>query len=219
MDGLDTYSVGNFIPFMPESYFRLFERQFEALWPLHLLLLVLGILVMVAAWLGKGRAVAVIMAGALAVVALSFHFRLYAELTPVGRYFGWAFLVQGFLMLLWGFFGRFDKPRRDLASWIGIVLAGFGVVVYPLLAISTGRGGKAAEYFGMAPDPTVCALLGMLIILARPLWLLLLLPVPLFWCVVSGATLRALDAPFGMLLPAIAGVAVVAGVITLWRRV
>ncbi len=208
IDELTSYSVGNFIPFLPASYFRLFERQFEALWPLHPALLALGVAAMVLAVLGKGRAVAVILAAAMATAAVTFHFRLYAELTSVGRVFGWAFLAQGILLLVWGFVGRFDgKPRLDAAAWIGMALAVFGVAIYPLLALVSGRQLAGAEYFALAPDPTVCATLGVLLIIARPLWLLLLLPVPLLWCVVSGATLKALEAQLAMLLPVIPGIA------------
>lgn len=208
IDELSTYSVGNFIPFMPASYFRLFERQFETLWPLHPVLVALGIVAMVFAVLGKGRVVAVILAAAVVTAAVTFHFRLYAELTPVGRVFGWAFLAQGLLLLVWGFIGRFDsRPRLDVTAWIGMALAVFGVAFYPLMALLSGRKLAGAEYFGLAPDPTVCATLGILLIIARPLWLLLLLPIPLLWCVVSGATMKALEAPSAMLLPVIAATA------------
>lgn len=208
IDDLSSYSVGNFIPFMPASYFRLFERQFETLWPLHPALLVLGIAAIVLAVLGKGRAAAVILAAAMATAAVTFHFRLYAELTPVGRVFGWAFLAQGILLLAWGFLSRFDgRSRFDVAAWIGMALAVFGVAVYPLMALVSERNLAGAEFFALAPDPTVCATLGVLLIIARPLWLLLLLPVPLLWCVVSGATLKALEAPFAILPTSIAGIA------------
>lgn len=209
IDDLGSYSVGNFIPFMPASYFRLFERQFESLWPLHPALLALGIAAMVLAVLGKGRPVAVILAAAMATAAVTFHFRLYAELTPVGRVFGWAFLAQGILLLGWGFISRFDgRPRLDVSAWIGMALAVFGVAVYPLMALVSERNLTGAEYFALAPEPTACVTLGVLLIIARPLWLLLLLPVPLLWCVVSGATLKALEAPFAMLPSAIAVVAI-----------
>jgi hypothetical protein len=208
IDELRTYSVGNFIPFLPASYFRLFERQFEALWPLHPALLALGAAAIFLAVLGRGRVVAVILAAAVATAAVTFHFRLYAELTPVGRVFGWAFLAQGIFLLVWGFISRFDsRPPLDVTAWIGMALAVLGVAFYPPIALLSGRKLAGAEYFALAPDPTVCATIGILLIIARPLWLLLLLPLPLLWCVVSGATLKALEAPFAMLLPIIAAIA------------
>jgi hypothetical protein len=208
IDDLSTYSVGNFIPFLPASYFRLFERQFEAFWPLQPAFLALGVAVIVLAVLGKGRAVAVILAAAMATAAVTFHFQLYAELTPVGRVFGWAFIAQGTLLLVWGSISRFDsRPQLDVTAWIGMALAVFGVAFYPFMALVSGRKLAGAEYFALAPDPTVCAAVGILLIIARPLWLLLLLPVPLLWCVVSGATLKALEDPSASLLPVIAGAA------------
>lgn len=213
IDGLKTYSIGNFIPFQSESYFRLFERQTESLWPLHLLLLALGIAAIVLACRFNTRATAVILAAALVVSAATFHFQLYAELTPVGGIFGKVFLAQAVLVLTWGFLSRREVPsKRDIGKWSGLVLAWSGVVIYPMLVGFGGKNRSAAEWFGLAPDPTICATLGLLLVLARPLWLLLLLPLPLLWCAVSGATLRALEAPLAALLPAAASFALLAAI-------
>ncbi len=214
IEDLGSYSIERFISFMPESYFRLFERQTEALWPAQILLIALGIAAIVLACRGKGRVVAVLLASGITLMAYSFQFRLYAELTPVGRYFGWAFLVQGLLILTWGFLHRFEgRPRLSASAWIGLALAGFSIAVYPLLSLVAGRGWTGAEVFGAAPDPTVGATLGILLILARPLWLLALLPIPLLWCVVSGATVHALAAPLAWTLPVIGLTALVGAVL------
>src|SRR5262249_53060993 len=53
-----------------------------------------------------------------------------------------------------------------------------------------GRPWPQAEIFGIAPDPTVVATLGVLIAADRTHWELLL--VPLLWCAISGATMWAM---------------------------
>ncbi len=216
IDDLDSYTLDRFIPFQAESYFRLFERQNAALWPASVLLALLGLAVVVLARRASGRPAAlVLLAAVFATVAVAFHFRLYAELTPVGHVFGWAFLVQSGLLLAFGLRGQGapetpGSPGGALRCRIGLTLALLGVAVYPLLAPLTGRGWRGAELYGTAPDPTVCTALGILLMVARPRWLWALLPIPLLWCAVSGATLHVIEAPFALAMPVV-GVVTLAG--------
>ncbi len=214
MDELRSYSVERFISFQPESYFRLFERQFETFWPLHLLLFAFGVAAVAVAWSAKIRFVSALLAASLIVVAISFQFRLYGELTPVGRLFGWAFLLEALLILIWGFISRSDFQRAPgISLWVGLSLAGVGVALYPFLtAVAGDRSWNGAEYFGLAPDPTVCAVLGILLIGARPMWLLVLMPIPLLWAAVSAATLGAMDA-LSLHLSVVIGIALMAALI------
>ena len=75
-------------------------------------------------------------------------------------------------------------------SGSGLLLAAIGVVAYPLLPPLFGRPWTSAEVFGIAPDPTAIATLGVLL-MARGRHVLLLLPIPLLWLLLSGLTLRA----------------------------
>lgn len=212
LENLASYSVKNFISFGDEVYFRLFERQFEAWWPFHLLLLALGAAIIALACLGKTRAVAIALAAPFAVSAITFHFRLYAELTPVGKIFGWAFLLHIPLILLWGFTTKSRETfRLQVHTIAGALIAAFGLIAYPLLAQGAERTWPGAETFGMAPDPTVCLFLGILLLCTRPIWFLLLLPIPLLWTATTWATLDTFDAPFALTLPIIAAITVAAG--------
>ena len=90
-------------------------------------------------------------------------------------------------------------------------VAACGVLAYPLVAIALGRGIAAAEVFGMAPDPTVLATLGILV-LAAPAARWALLPIPLAWCAMTGATLWTLGSPEWWLLPAAAVLSIAAAI-------
>jgi hypothetical protein len=78
--------------------------------------------------------------------------------------------------------------RRGLARWTGYLILAFALAVQPLLAPLQGRGWATSEVFGITPDPTAIATLGLLL-LARGRLLPLLLPIPLLWCLLSGITL------------------------------
>ena len=55
------------------------------------------------------------------------------------------------------------------------------------------------ELFGLAPDPTVLATLGVLVAADRVRWELFVIPV--LWCAVTGATLWTMGAPEALLMP------------------
>lgn len=215
IDDISSYSVRDFISFSDEVYLRLFERQLEAWWPAHLLLLAMGVATLIFAWLGKIRIVAIMLALTLLASTVSFHFRLYAEITPVGQIFGWAFLVQALLVVVWGFATKSCKPiRPTVPAIIGTAIAGFGLAIYPSLALLTDRRTTEAEFLGMAPDPTVCFALGILLMSARPLWFMLLFPILLLWAATTSTTLHALKFPLSqsMMLPVLAAGVVISAI-------
>ena len=84
--------------------------------------------------------------------------------------------------------------RRGLAGWIGYLILAFALAGQPLLAPLQGRGWASSEVFGIAPDPTVIATLGVLL-LARGRLLPVLLPIPVLWCLLSGITLSTMGEP------------------------
>ena len=72
-----------------------------------------------------------------------------------------------------------------------------------------GRPWRQAEVFGLAPDPTALATLGLLLLLLPSRcsrWLLW--PIPLLWCSISGMTLATMGAREAWLMPLAALLAV-----------
>jgi hypothetical protein len=84
--------------------------------------------------------------------------------------------------------------RRGLAGWIGYLILASALAGAPLLAPLQGRGWATSEVFGIAPDPTAIATLGVLL-LARGKLLPLLVPIPILWCLLSGMTLSTMGEP------------------------
>lgn len=219
IDHLSSYSVKNFIPFIDEVYFRLFERHFEKWWPAHPFMLALGIAIIVLAWMGKTRVLAVALTVPLIFCAVTFHFLLYAELTLLGKYFGWAFLLQAALLLLWGFSAKpSGKGKLSVSSLLGSAIAVFGIAVYPFLVLSEEGTLKGAQYLGMSPDPTICFVLGILLMAARPVWFLLLYSIPFLWVAATAGTLDTFNIPQAVTLPIIASIALIGAIITALTR-
>ncbi|TDT43113.1 hypothetical protein DES49_0923 [Halospina denitrificans] len=186
---LDTYTVSQFIPMTPEVYFRLFERLNEAVWPWQVPVFAAAVIAPFLLWRGRGLSAAVLMALCWFWVAAVFQFYFHAELNWAGPYFGWAFVLQGLLVLIAGARGRLPGTS-GVRAMIGAGLMGFALVLYPLLGPLTGRSWAGLELAGTAPDPTAMLTLGLLLVPVRVPWLLV--PIPVIWCLYSGATWWAL---------------------------
>ncbi|KTG16763.1 hypothetical protein AUR63_01475 [Guyparkeria sp. XI15] len=197
MDTLATwlsYRPGDLLMFSPETYRRLFERLNLELWPWHGLL---ALLVVAMLWLAlrpervAQRAAGILLAAAWAAVAWGF-FDLYAEINLLAPWLAGVFVAQALAIaaialvgpgLAIGYAGR--RAR------IGLAIACWGLLGHPLLLLAVGRSPASLELFGLAPDPTAIATIGLLLSsqLRHPVPLLVL---PLAWCLIAALTWWAL---------------------------
>ena len=190
-----TYSLSDFLLFSPRTYYRLFELYNRAIWPMQLVALalgaaILGLLRVRAAW--QGRAVAVLLAACWAFVACAYLLERYSTINWAASYFAVAFLLEA-LLLLWrgGVQGLSFRPKPDLVGRTAVSIFLFALVLQPLIGPLLGRPWTQVEVFGIAPDPTVIATMGLLLVASgRVVWELLV--IPLIWCAISGATLWAM---------------------------
>src|SRR5262245_27960205 len=179
-----TYTLSDLILFSSHAYYRLIELYNAAIWPAQLLAVAVGIAVLVLArragpvasrWAGVLLAVCWLWIGAMC------HIVRYATFNTAAPYFGWIFALEALLLIA----KRIDFDRKDRAAY-AIFL--FALLVMPLAAPLLGRGWRAAEVFGVAPDPTAVGTLGILLLArARRRWVLMVLPA--CWCFVTGAIL------------------------------
>ncbi len=90
----------------------------------------------------------------------------------------------------------------------GVALLRAAVFLYPISALLWTRPLAQAEWFALAPDPTMLATLAVLLLLCGGQGLqrprrtcTLLLVLPLVWCAVTGTMSWALDAPGWWIMP------------------
>ncbi len=186
------YHISDFLLFSPRTYYRMIERHNEAVWPGQLATLALGVVILVLLYRPapeRRRIIAGIVAVLWAFVAWAFLWTRYATINWAATHFAWLFAIESLLLARLTF-----RLGRDFAGRVGVGLFLFSLAVYPLLAPLLGRGWRQAELFGVAPDPTVLATLGLLLMAEQPprLWTLV---VPLAWCLMSGALLWAMGSP------------------------
>lgn len=198
---LASYRPSDFLMFAPRTYWRLFELHNEAWWPLPLVLPAFGLAALWWSWrgveVGVQRAAAAGLAVGAAFVGWAFVFERYAAINWAAGWLslGWAMIS---LLLLALAFGGPLRPamsvwRRRLGA--GMALSAF--IGYPLLAPLMGRPFTQSEVFGLAPEPTLLAVLAWLqTVVAKPggaLWIWRAArSLTLLLCLVSAATMALL---------------------------
>jgi len=206
-----TYTLRDFLLFSPRTYYRLFEIYNAAIWPAQIVAFALGLTIW--ALLGRtavlrGRLIAAILAGCWLWVAIAFHAHRYATINTVAVYFACGFGLEAALLIWTGIVRQrlvFSRPV-DPASRAGLWIFLFALVIEPMVGPLLGRGWRQIEIFGVAPDPTAVATLGILLLAnGRGRWALI--AVPAIWCAVSGATLLAMKAPDAWIPPLAAALA------------
>jgi len=203
-----TYEPSDFLLFAPRTYYRLFELYNGEIWPGQMLALLAGLAIL-ALLLDPGtrqsRIVAALLAASWLWVAWAYHYARYASINWVATYFAGAFALQAALLIALGIGrGLTLQPAARWISWGGISLVLFALVLQPLIGpLLAGRAWSQVEIFAIAPDPTVVATLGVLA-LGRGWQKWLLLPIPILWCVVSGAIAWVMRSPDVVLMPVVA---------------
>lgn len=211
MSDLQTYRLEDFILFTPDIYWRLLERINDTFWPLHILVVAIGLIALLFALRGNRRIALILLAPAWLTSGIIFHLTYYAELNWAAPWFGWGFIAQAVLLLTPAWFAgsiKMHEPPRGPSTWIGTTMALVSLLGYPLIATTIGPDLSHAGTYGLHPDPTAIATLGVLLIILRGPTLWLTMPIPILWCVIGSLTLIALDAT-GALIP-LAGVMIIA---------
>lgn len=208
-----TYRISSFLLFSPRTYYRLFEIYNAAIWPAQIAVILLGLAIPVLVLrcaAARGRSIAGILAACWLFIAIAFHAHRYATINFAAVYFAWAFGLEAALLIWIGVVRdrlQFERPR-DLTGWVGLGMYVFALLAEPLVGPVLGREWRGVEIFGVAPDPTAIATLGILLLArGRGRWLLMVIPV--IWCATTGVFLTAMQAPDAWIAPVAASLAVV----------
>lgn len=211
-----TYGLADFLLFSPATYYRLFALYNHALWPVPLAALAAGgLLIALGRRGGSGdtRAGLALLALAWLWVAYGYLHLRYARINWAADSYAPAFVLQALLLAIVALRLQPRQPPIRGVRHVGLGMTVAAVLLMPCFAPLSGRPWAQAEIFGLAPDPTVLATLGLLLQAPlRRLHLAVLLPVPLVWCAISGATLWTMRSPVAAWLPLAAAIALAAAV-------
>jgi hypothetical protein len=199
-----SYTPSDFLLFSARTYYRLFELYNRAIWPTQILALLLGLVIL---WrLHRGCTRQAMVMAILAVgwlwTAWAYLVEHYDTINWAARYFAIGFAIEAVLLIWTGIVrNRLSfRPYRDWTSRTGMGLFLFALVVQPLIGPFVGREWRQAEVFGVTPDPTVLATIGVLLTVdKRPPWALMI--IPLLWCALSGTIVWTMGSPNAWVMP------------------
>lgn len=191
-----SYSLSDFLMYSPRAYERLVELYNSAIWPAHVVAVVIGLILIGLAWrrhdMGM-RFLMVLLSACWAWIAWAFLHERYASLHWAGHYMAMAYLFQALLLLA---VARFARHAAQIKRTAYPAIAGYGLMIagiafFPLAQRLSGVAWSQSEVFGLMPTPTAIATLGVLTLM-RGWQKWLGCAVPISWLVYSGATRLAM---------------------------
>jgi hypothetical protein len=196
MDDWLSYSLHDLLIFSPEAYARLFELANESLWPLHLPLALLAVVVLYGAitkreWFPKMAYTWLALSWLF--VGLWFLRGYYSQINPFAEPLSFLFIIET-VLLAWAALSIKKQPaipdQVNYLSIIGWLLISYGYFIHPLLLLLLGRHLYSLEMISITPDPTVIATLGFLM-LVRQKGFIFLMIIPSVWILLSILTYMA----------------------------
>ena len=191
MGELTSYSLSDFILFSDKVYYRLFELYNQAIWPLHLIAILFSFVIIYAWWkkpAWAGRLTASILIVSWLWVAWAFLFERFYQIHAVANWYAIGFVLQAGLIAWYGIINNQFVlfAGSQLRKNIGIVLLFVSLIIYPFIALISGRSWLQFEMFSLYPDPTVLATLAILVLCkaSRVIYV-----IPIMWLIISGMTL------------------------------
>lgn len=160
------------LPFTQQQFFEVLSRYNEAVTPLQIGLVLLGLSAYVAMMVRRrdsDRVISAILAALWLWGAVVYHFMFFREVNPAATVFGIAFLAAAALFAWYGAVrGRLVFDGGGRARRIaGHALVAYALVGYPLVSAMLRREFPQMPTFGL-PCPTTIFTLGMLAFLAAP---------------------------------------------------
>jgi hypothetical protein len=203
------------MPFTVERFFELFAQYNLAIWPMQIVAMIAGLLVLWLLWSSTRLAAAVILGllGAMWLVnGIGYHWLFFAQINPIARVFAAIFVLQALLLVFAALTrsGLRFRIGKQPASIIGLACVLFAFFIYPVIGWLAGHRYPAMPMFGLAPCPTTIFTIGVLLLgqWREVRWLL---AIPGIWAAIGGSASFLLGVPQDYaLFAALAGVLVLA---------
>lgn len=176
------------MPFTTEQFFNVFEQYNLAVFPVQLLIILLGIigLYLIINRHGiKNKFIGSYLGILWIWVGIVYHILFFAEINPAAYLFGGGFIFQGILILLNTY--KKDKLHFKFSSgsqyYTGYFLVIFGILIYPIIGYLLGHSSARIISLGL-PCPTTIVTFGFFLLHANkfPKYLLI---IPSIWALVG----------------------------------
>jgi len=192
---MSSYSLSDFILFSETTYYRQFELYNLAVWPLHLIAVLFLLLILYTLWkkpVWSGQLNAMLLVIAWVWIAWAFLYQRFYLIHVVANWYAWVFVLQAGLIAWYGLVKKqlIICRKSLLRISLSFVLLFISFILYPFLALLSGRSWLQFEMFALAPDPTVLGTIAILLINKAPRFLYV---IPVLWGVISYSTLLVMS--------------------------
>jgi hypothetical protein len=171
------------LPFTLEQFLRVFVAYNTAIWPMQVVLNVLGLLSMGLCF--RANAASRLISAILVVLwlwtGIVYHLMFFSTINPAALVFGALFIVGAVGFAYAGVItpGLQFGVSRGWRTYLGGLFLTYGLLLYPVIGYLLGHRYPASPTFG-APCPTTIFTFGLLLWTTRPVkWYVML--VPLIW--------------------------------------
>ncbi len=162
------YTLSDLLMFAPENYARLIQTYNQNYWPLHILMLLLGALIV---WniIHPNKYQRQIIMTSLALswiwVGYGFHYLYYSTINWFAFFYALTFFTQGMILLSYGLFksNLSFKIAYKPHHYIGTFFILTGLIFYPLISL-LNHGLHHVEIFGMLSPPTLITTCGIVLL-------------------------------------------------------
>lgn len=201
------------IPFHPEVYERILAAYNEAMWPAHLIFVLLGAFALVISlrqrWM-ETRMAPLIMAGVFFWVGYGYYILEFSDLSWAAKIFASLFIAEGLFFLGLSGLGK-GLPiggSSKTAILVAILICTYGVLGHPALVTKGSLNPQSLSSFGVHPLPTLIFTFGLLVLVRGKLkWALL--PLPLLATFLVSTLSRAMDHSYDLIVLPIAVLAII----------
>jgi len=154
------------VPFSVESWIGLVGHYNQSYWPSNFAVVPLvGALLWFAGQPSRSRRsmVAWLLCFCWLWCGVVFHQEYFSTLTWVAEYYGWLFILQAVLLVLWTIFRpRTVNPAVAMTASVSIAMMVFALLGLPLLQLSAGHHLSQLGWFALTPDSTALMTIGLL---------------------------------------------------------
>lgn len=176
------------IPFTPEQFFEIIEKYNLAIFPVQLIILVLGILSVIILH-SKIKSKNKLIGGFLGVLwlwtGIAYHFAFFTEINKAAYLFGGLFVLQGLIF----FIETFSRKKLEfefngkIMDYIAHFFILFGIVIYPALIYFLESSLVRTITLGL-PCPSTILTFGFLI-LTNTKFSKYIMIIPALWTIVG----------------------------------
>ena len=190
MDKLTSYRLSDFILFSESAYYRQFELYNQAIWPLHILAVIISLIMLYTLWIRpvwSGRFISAVLMVGWTWVAYAFLYQRFYQIHVVAHWYALAFVIQSMLIAWYGLYeNRLAQITANrIRLTVGYTMLSISLFVYPFLALMADRSWRQAELFALTPDPTAIATIAILLLYRTPV---VLFVIPVLWLLISITT-------------------------------